>query len=451
MPERALWVLPSPRRISNDMQRRPKTILGSVAAGALAATAAVFGVSPVSAATAPTFNIVPLRTAFGPVALTGTAAPNSTVELYEYAYVWGADWDKARLSQEKAVDYDNGGFVHTTANSSGQWTISRNLDSGHVFMVGVGSDYSQIRKAPLRVKADLSVSVSGTTVNFDVSTDPSQPGLPIEIQRYNNGTWVRNVATGATVQDGNAATWSGSAASQPAGTSYYRAFLEGDDTDWADKSNYIVANYSENQPATVGSGSSHGVPPANVPPSPVYDTGVVTTPPTTTPPTTTPPTTTPPTTTPPTTTPPTTTPTKPPTTTPTKPPATTPAGPAVGSIQFTRIQYNAPGVDKKTNKSINGEYFRLTNKTKSTVNLKGWIVRDAAGNLYRFTANYYLGAGKNVYVRTGKGSNTSSTRYWGKTKHVWNNGGDVAYVRTSANKTIDTCKWTKPGNGYTNC
>ncbi|MBO3736484.1 lamin tail domain-containing protein [Actinoplanes sp. NEAU-H7] len=298
-------------------------------------------------------------------------------------------------------------------------------------MVGVGNDYSQIRKAALRVKADLSVTVSGTTVNFDVSTDPSQPGLPIEIQRYDNGTWVRNVATGATSQAGNAATWSGSAANQPAGTSYYRAFLEGDDTNWADKSNYIVANYSENQSATVGSGSSHGVPPTNPTPSPVYDTGVVVTPPTTTPPTTTP--------------------TKPPTTTPTKPPATTPAGPAVGSIQFTRIQYNAPGVDKKTNKSINGEYFRLTNKTKSTVNLKGWIVRDAAGNLYRFTANYYLGAGKNVYVRTGKGSNTSSTRYWGKTKHVWNNGGDVAYVRTSANKTIDTCKWTKPGKGYTNC
>ncbi|MBB4746995.1 lamin tail domain-containing protein [Actinoplanes lobatus] len=416
------------------MQRRPKTILGSVAAGALAATAAVFGVSPASAATAPTFDIVPLRTGYGPVELTGSAEANDTVTLYEWAYVYSEGWGQAELSQHTANDYDqprneDGTWppITTKADGSGKWSITRNLDSGHRMMVGTNDGYSQVRLAALRVKADLNVSVSGTTVNFAVSTDPSQPGLPIEIQRYDNGTWVRNVATGATVQEGEAATWSGSAAGQAAGTSYYRAFLEdADDEDWADKSNYIVANYSESQSATVGSGSGHGVPPANPTPSPVYDTGVVTTPPTT--PT-----------------------TKPPTTTPTKPPATTPAGPAVGSIQFTRIQYNAPGVDKKTNKSINGEYFRLTNKTKSTVNLKGWTVRDAAGNLYRFTANYYLGAGKNVYVRTGKGSNTSSTRYWGKTKHVWNNGGDSALLRTGADKTIDTCKWTKPGSGYTNC
>ncbi|MEV0897747.1 lamin tail domain-containing protein [Actinoplanes sp. NPDC049802] len=420
------------------MHRRPKTILGSIAAGTLAATAAVFGINPASAAAAPTFDIVPLRTGYGPVTLTGTADPGDTVHLYEWAYVWGYNWTQEQLAEEPANDYKTGGFVTTTANSSGRWSISRDMDSGHVFMVGTDDGYSQIRKGPVRVKADLNVTASGSTVDFRVNADPAQPGLPVRIQRYSSsGGWttlVSGLTVEVTIEGQKYAIYEGSVADQPSGVSYYRAFLEGNDADWADKSTYVVANYSENQQA--GSGASNGVPPGNPTPSPVYDTGV-TTPPTT--PTTKPPTS--PTTKPPTT---------PPTTTPTKPP-TTPAGPAVGAVQFTRIQYNAPGVDKKTNKSYNGEYFRLTNKTKSTINLKGWTVRDAAGNLYRFTANYNLAAGKNVLVRTGKGTNTSTVRYWGKAKHVWNNGGDTAYVRTGADKTIDTCRWTKPGNGYTNC
>jgi hypothetical protein len=55
-----------------------------------------------------------------------------------------------------------------------------------------------------------------------------------------------------------------------------------------------------------------------------------------------------------------------------------------------------------------------------------------------------------VTLRTGKGTNTSSTRYWGRKGYVWNNTGDTAYLRSSTNKTIDTCGWGK-GKGYTSC
>jgi hypothetical protein len=123
--------------------------------------------------------------------------------------------------------------------------------------------------------------------------------------------------------------------------------------------------------------------------------------------------------------------------------------PAVGSVQFTRIQYNSPGTDTGSNTSLNNEWVRLTNKTKNTMNLKGWTVRDAANHVYTFTS-FNLGAGKSVTMHTGKGTNTSANRYWARTGYVWNNGGDTAILRTGAGKTVDSCKWGT-GSGVTAC
>ena len=127
--------------------------------------------------------------------------------------------------------------------------------------------------------------------------------------------------------------------------------------------------------------------------------------------------------------------------------ATAPA-PTVGSVQFTRIQYNPPGTDNAAN--LDNEWVQVTNKTDGTVNLRGWTVRDAAGNVYTFTTNVYLGAGKSLIVHTGKGTATTSHRYWGRTTYVWNNGGDTATLRTGAGKTIDSCRWGA-GSGLTTC
>ena len=73
--------------------------------------------------------------------------------------------------------------------------------------------------------------------------------------------------------------------------------------------------------------------------------------------------------------------------------------------------------------------------------LKGWTVRDAANHVYTFGI-FTLGAGKSVVLRTGKGTNTGTTRYWGLGWHVWNNTGDTAYLRNSAGTAMDTCRWT---------
>jgi P pilus assembly chaperone PapD len=124
---------------------------------------------------------------------------------------------------------------------------------------------------------------------------------------------------------------------------------------------------------------------------------------------------------------------------------------AAPTVQFTRIQYDSPGRDTGSNASLNAEYVQLKNVTRRTVNLYRWYVRDATGYVYRFTGNYYLRPGVTVTIRTGRGTNAPTTRYWGRSWYVWNNTGDRAYLRTPSGAVMDSCTWTSVGRGYKYC
>jgi hypothetical protein len=402
------------------MYRPSKMAFGMGSAlGVLIAGTGVFGTAPAWAA-APTFDTPPSQTGYGTVTLTGTATPNASVTLREAAYKWGKDATSGS-ALSPATQFEDDMPTTVTASGSGRWTIRRVMDSGFVWAVESGGEYSRVVQAPLKVGASFTVTSSASnSVTFNVHTSPDQPYFPVRVERQSGGSWVE-VAAGVTDgpageggatppnDDGDTnAEFQGTVTGQPGGQQTYRAVIaETGNAAYASAENLITSN-TYTQAVNVG-GTGGGTPPTTNP-----------------------------------TTPPTTSPTKPPTT----PPSTTPA---VGSIQFTRIQYNAAGVDRRTNASINGEYARLTNKTSKAINLKGWTVRDAAGNLYRFTTSYSLGAGKSVVIRTGKGTNSTATRYWGKSNHVWNNSGDTAYLRTAEGKSIDTCRWTSAGRGYTTC
>ncbi|MEU4217789.1 lamin tail domain-containing protein [Actinoplanes sp. NPDC026623] len=122
------------------------------------------------------------------------------------------------------------------------------------------------------------------------------------------------------------------------------------------------------------------------------------------------------------------------------------------TVQLTKVYYNSPGSDTRTTTSLNAEYIRLTNQSRATINLKGWTVRDATGHTYTF-GSYNLGAGKRVYVHTGKGTNgrpDAQHLYWRSGNYIWNNTGDTATLRNSAGKTAHTCKWGSKG-AYTYC
>jgi P pilus assembly chaperone PapD len=131
--------------------------------------------------------------------------------------------------------------------------------------------------------------------------------------------------------------------------------------------------------------------------------------------------------------------------------AVTPAD-AARTVQFTRIQYDSPGSDTRSNSSLNGEYVQVKNGTARTVNLYRWYVRSArSGDVYRFASNFYLRPGATVTIRTGKGRNTDTTRYWGRNSYVWNNTRDTAYLRTPSGALMNSCSWTSTGRGYKYC
>ena len=126
-----------------------------------------------------------------------------------------------------------------------------------------------------------------------------------------------------------------------------------------------------------------------------------------------------------------------------------PADAAVPQLQFTYVVFDSPGTDNRTNASLNAEYVRITNNGPAN-NLQSWTLKDAAGHTFRFP-NLPIAKGGRVWVRTGKGTNTSSQLYWNSGNYIWNNTGDTATLRSASGRVYDTCRWTKVGSGHTSC
>ncbi|GAA3350601.1 hypothetical protein GCM10020358_77170 [Amorphoplanes nipponensis] len=371
------------------MRARKTAVLaafGCAAALGLAAPAA-------AADAAPTISAPASRNGFGPITITGTAPAGATVELYESAYVFNDFY--------KAPNYTNGGFVSTTASASGTYSLSRDLDSGFRFYVVANGVASSRISVAMGIVPTLTMTASNGTVNVTVTANPTQPGLMAHVQRSSGGSWT-DLAGGQTVGDGSVFTTT--LTGQGTGTKSYRAVID------AEPDNNLLAGHTETVSIDVGSGSGSGTGGGATPTTP----GTPTTP-----------------------------------STPSTP--STPATPApkAGDVQFTKIVYNSPGADTGSNTSLNAEYARLTNRTGKTINLRGWTIRDAAGHVYTVSTDHRLGAGKTVYLHTGKGTNgrpDSGHRYWNRTGYVWNNSGDTAYLRSPAGKSIDSCRWTSNKN-----
>jgi hypothetical protein len=118
---------------------------------------------------------------------------------------------------------------------------------------------------------------------------------------------------------------------------------------------------------------------------------------------------------------------------------------AASTVQIYRVYYNSPGTDNRSNASLNGEWVQIINRASSSRSLTGWKLRDRTGYTYTF-GTFRLSARKTVYVHTGKGTNTATNRYWGRTSYVWNNTGDTAYLRNSSGTLIDSCSWGSSGS-----
>lgn len=130
------------------------------------------------------------------------------------------------------------------------------------------------------------------------------------------------------------------------------------------------------------------------------------------------------------------------------------------ALKIKGIQYDAPGRDSNSCSTGNTDEEFLTIKNYSsgtTVNLKGYVVKDKAGNRFAFTANHYLQPGDYVKLRGGNGSDSDARNvvYRDNCNFMWNNDGDSIYLYKPSGAGADSHSYTKSGNdpdrnGYIN-
>jgi hypothetical protein len=127
--------------------------------------------------------------------------------------------------------------------------------------------------------------------------------------------------------------------------------------------------------------------------------------------------------------------------------AALPAEASNPTLHFSYAVPNSPGSDTGSNTSLNGEWVRLKNSSSTTTyTLTGWTIRDKSSHIYKF-GTFSLKPGASVTLHTGKGTNSSTSRYWGRSSYIWNNTGDAAYLKNTAGTTKDSCSWGSVADG----
>ncbi|MFD1828782.1 lamin tail domain-containing protein [Streptomyces desertarenae] len=140
--------------------------------------------------------------------------------------------------------------------------------------------------------------------------------------------------------------------------------------------------------------------------------------------------------------------------------AATPAQAAEYSsaLKIRGVQYDAPGRD--SNKCSGGntreEYVTIKNYSSSTtVNLRGYVVKDAAGNRFAFRADHHLQPGDYVKLRGGNGNDSDAYNvvYRDNCNFLWNNDRDTIHLYKPSGSRADVHSYTKSGsdrdgNGY---
>ncbi|WP_436846898.1 lamin tail domain-containing protein [Streptomyces atratus] len=109
------------------------------------------------------------------------------------------------------------------------------------------------------------------------------------------------------------------------------------------------------------------------------------------------------------------------------------------------IQYDSPGHDNGTNRSLNDEWVTVTNTSRHTVDLRGWTLRDESRRTYRFDLS--LAGRSSVRVHTGYGRDSRSDVYQDLRRYVWDNT-DTATLRNEDGYKVDSKSWGRHYDGW---
>ncbi|MET9699603.1 lamin tail domain-containing protein [Streptomyces sp. NPDC006529] len=113
------------------------------------------------------------------------------------------------------------------------------------------------------------------------------------------------------------------------------------------------------------------------------------------------------------------------------------------TVMIGEVQYDSPGRDDRTNRSLNGEWVEVKNTGRKPVDLRGYTLTDREGNSYRFHG-LTLAGHSSVKVHTGKGRDTAHDVYQNRNHYVWDKR-DAATLRNDHQRILDSKSWGKRG------
>lgn len=100
--------------------------------------------------------------------------------------------------------------------------------------------------------------------------------------------------------------------------------------------------------------------------------------------------------------------------------------PAAEMVKVTAVQADPPGPDEE---NLNGEWVVIANSGPSTVDLSGWVLRDASSvHRFEFPPGSAIEAGAQMVVYTGCGMRDNDELFWCADGPVWGNRGDSALL-----------------------
>ncbi|MGW1133911.1 lamin tail domain-containing protein [Streptomyces griseoluteus] len=118
------------------------------------------------------------------------------------------------------------------------------------------------------------------------------------------------------------------------------------------------------------------------------------------------------------------------------------------NVEISRVQYDSPGWDDGSNRSLNNEWVEITNNSRHRVNLDGWrLTEDRRGITYTFR-DFTLGGHETVRVHTGIGRDTADDLFQDRRDYVWDNRRDAATLRNDERRFIDSVTWGPRGQRW---
>ncbi|MFG2191873.1 lamin tail domain-containing protein [Streptomyces sp. NPDC048639] len=118
-------------------------------------------------------------------------------------------------------------------------------------------------------------------------------------------------------------------------------------------------------------------------------------------------------------------------------------------VEIGQIQFDAPGPDRFSNRSVNGEYFTVVNNSRRPVQLRNYTVSDGR-RTYRFD-RLRLWGGQEVVVHTGYGRDQRLVRFQDRDRHVLSNVRGGLVLRNGDGASVDRCSWSWRDRGHTGC